>query len=121
MMINITPMDYKALQNTLSDYSKALGLPVLWYDASKIRILEAAGDTAKINTIWTWYEGFMSDPLLSEFKNSTYGTLRYSSITTAQSNAEDWFPIASLCPDADHYVYACIFNESGNLAWENVG
>ena len=120
MMINITPMEYKALQNTLSDYAKLLGQPILWYDAKKIRVLEDASDTAKINTVWTWYEGLMTDPILTEFKNSSYGTIAYNNLTTAQTNAEDWFPKSSLCPDADHYVYACIFSENGALAWENV-
>ena len=54
-------MDYKALQETLSDYAKAKGTPFLWYNGSKLRDLEAAADTTKINTIWTWYEAFLPD------------------------------------------------------------
>ena len=114
-------MDYKALQETLSDYAKAKGTPFLWYNGSKLRDLEAKADTDKINTIWTWYEAFLPDEVLANLKLSTFGSYHYNDAINAQSAGEDCFPKYSLSPDAEHYIYACVFNANGTLAWENVG
>ena len=113
-------MDYKGLQDTLVAYAKASGKSFIWHDGAKMRKLEDAGDTTKINTIWTWYGEFLPSAVLENFKNSTFGTYTYTDTISAQSDAEDWFPKSSLCPDADHYIYACVFDSTGNLAWENV-
>ena len=114
-------MDYKALKDTLSAYAKASGKSFIWHDGQKMRALESASDVTKINTVWTWYKDFMPDIVWENFKVSTYGTYHYNDTVSAQSDAEDWFPKSSLCPDADHYIYACVFNSNGSLAWENVG
>lgn len=113
-------MDYKTLQETLSDYAKLKGKSFIWYDSPKMRALENASDTTKINTVWDWYKAFLPDEVYENFKISTYGTYHYNDNMSAQSDAEDWFPKSSLCPDADHYIYACVFTAEGNLAWENV-
>ena len=114
-------MDYKALQDTLSADAKASGKSFIWHDGQKMRKLEDAGDTTKINTVWDWYKTFLPDVVYENFKNSTFGTYHYTDDVTAQSDAEDWFPKSSLCPDADHYVYACVYNSNGAISWENVG
>ena len=113
-------MDYKTLKETLTDYAQLKGKSFIWYDSPKMRALENATNVTKINTVWDWYKTFLPDTVYENFKLSTYGTYHYVDDITAQSDAEDWFPKSSLCPEADHYIYAAVFSSSGALAGENV-
>ena len=113
-------MKYKNLGEILCDYAKVTGKSYVWYDAKGIRRLEDAGDTDKLNQVYAFYREFLDELLYEEFFHSSYGMLEYSNDVAAQDAAEDWFPREAQVPDADYYVYACAFNESGAIVWENV-
>lgn len=114
--------NFLTLQELISEASKHIGVDgtgtLLYYNASKIRDLEAKGDVDKINTVYAFYKELMPDGLYSEFVNSSFGGLTYNDDYAAQNYGEDYFPIPKLCPTADHYVYACVF-KNGTIVWEN--
>lgn len=112
--------EHKNLLEILSDYAALKGKSFVWWNASAIRDLEAKTEVDKLNTVYSFYREFLPDQLYEEFFTSSFGAFFYDDAETAQDHAEDWFPPSSLCPDADHYVYCCVFNATGGLVWENV-
>ena len=111
--------NFLTLQELISEAAKSLGKPMIYWSASKIRDLEAKGEVDKLNTIYAFYRELMPADLYAEVFNSSYGGLTYIDKYSAQDFAEDYFPRPGLCPDADHYVYACVFLPNGAIEWEN--
>ena len=111
--------NFLALQELISEAAKSLGKPIIFWNASNIRDLEAKNGVDKLNTIYAFYRDLLPDALYTEFFNSSFGGLTFMDKYTAQDFAEDYFPRPALCPDAEHYVYACVFNVNGTIEWEN--
>lgn len=112
--------NYKTLLELLSGYAQATQQSFVWYNASNIRKLEDAGNVDKLNEVYSFYKEFLPSDLYEEFFHSSFGGITYSDAITAQGFAEDWFPRPNQVPDADYYVYCCVFNPLGALEWENV-
>lgn len=110
---------FSGLMDIISQAAMQMGQPILFYNANNIRDLEAKGEVDKLNTVYAFFKELMSKDMYTEFFNSSYGAVTYNDKYTAQDFGEDYFPRPGLCPDADHYVYACVFLPNGAIEWEN--
>jgi len=82
--------------------------------------LENCKDEELKNKVFSFYEEFLPEDMLSILKRQTFCAIEFKSVDTAITNIISWFPKRNLLESDEYYWYACVIDDNGDISFENI-
>ena len=77
-------------------------------------------DDAKKQACLDFYADYVPEDIILIMQDERDCAIEYGSEEVAVLNASEWFPPVSAYENADHYFRALVFDNNGNIVFENV-